>query len=716
VRWDLDAATEARLAAKAAPYARIAEALVPGIASRLAVRELVADAGLERVVLAARAGAASITIEVDLEVRGDEDLEVEAVCARGTWLARTRDGREALWVRAPLRKEEHETFARSSDELLVRHALAHGEGASVGRARDAARVYEDTRRALREAAARRDARELAVVLVHVPRYRNRFDELMLPSLAIARLAAFLRGHGFETRVVDLEAYFARADLSMFVDDECVDAWLSGGADAALDAALEPLWDALAPALAGRCLVGFSIVDYFGHFQMNLASALARLVKERHGAPTVLGGERDQVDGDRAFAGDVRVFDYVVDGDGEQALYELACLVAEGDRDARFVEAVWSRAPSGALVRNPIVRSHLNAMPRPDFAGIPLERYARAPSAGLLASLAREGHVAPTGVEPFVYLPYGFVKGCTADCTFCSAKEHLDVQAPEKTVDELLALSERHGVRDFVLLDNLVNLGPRWLARFCRLLVDARAGLQWTDSCRPTGIDDELAAAMREAGCLLLNFGAESGSDAVLARMNKGLGRADILTTLRATHRAGILNRVNLIAGYFHETAADVDLTISMVEELADEIDLIGCFQGFYLFPGMGVDPEREGIVLREGFDRLRTGQLTLAYDEIGGLRWEEKRELIHASRERILGRIEALGIRTIDKVDEHDLFWISRAFGDKAITRRHVLRPPEASAFERAALAPGGQRGRVVGEGHGSVETESRVSAGVARR
>lgn len=699
VRWDLDAASVARLAAHFAPLVRLAELLWPGSASRLAISELVPDEGVERVVAHARVDAASVCIELDREVRGDEELELEAVCARGTILVRSRDGREALWVRAPLRKEEHESFARPADELLVRHVLGRSADTPLlGSAREAALAYGACVDALNGASARRDARSLAIVLVHVPRYRNRFDELMLPSLAIARLAAYLRGHGFETRIVDLEAHFARTDLSAFVDDARVDAWLAGQADEAITAALERMWPALESALEGRCFVGFSIVDYFGHFQMNLASALARLVKERTRHPTVLGGERDQVDGDRAFTMQPAAFDYVVDGDGENALYELACLVADGDRDARFIEAVWSRSASGALVKNGIVRSHLNAMPRPDFEGIPLERYARAPSPGLLASLAREGLRPAVDPAPFVYLPYGFVKGCTADCTFCSAKEHLDVQAPEKTVDELLTLSARHGVRDFVFLDNLVNLGPRWLSRFCRLLIDSKAGLQWTDSCRPTGIDLELACLMREAGCLLLNYGAESGSDTVLARMQKGLTRADIVSTLRATHRAGIVNRVNLIAGYFHETPADVDLTISLVETLADEIDLIGCFQGFYLFPGMGVEPARENIVIREGFDRLKTGQLTLAYDEIGGLCWEEKRDIIHASRERILTRIEELGIRTIDKVDEHDLFWISRAFGDKAITRRHVLRTPEPAAFERAVLPPGGQRGRVVVE------------------
>ena len=402
-----------------------------------------------------------------------------------------------------------------------------------------------------------------------------------------------------------------------------------------------------------------------------------------------------MDGERGLSIE-ETFDHIVDGDGERALHALACMHADADRDARFVDAVWGRDARGPF-KNRIVRSHLNAMPRPSFDGVPLERYRRGPSAHLVEALRADGLAPATPPEPRFYLPYGFVKGCVADCTFCSAKEHLDVQAPEKTVDELLALSERHGTKDFVFLNNLVNLGPKWLRRFCERLVDAKADLLWTDSCRPTGIDEELAALMGEAGCLLLNFGAESGSDAILERMKKGLTRADILSTLRATHAAGILNRVNLIAGYFHETPEDVDLTISLVTELHEAIDVIGCFQGFYLFPGMGVDPEAEGIRVREGLGRLETGQATLMYDEIGGLPWEEKRQRIDDSRNRILAAIEELGIRTIDKVDEYDLFWLARTFRDPAVTARYVLRvpPAEAARVNQAALLPGGSTGRV---------------------
>ncbi|HHH31391.1 MAG TPA: radical SAM protein [Polyangiaceae bacterium] len=681
-----------------APLFRALETLSPGATTALTITELIGG-DMARFVAHGLQEKVSLEVEFDAQIRGDEVWEIEATCARGTALARFDGDRGLLLIRAPLKKPESLADPLPRDVALARHALAGP--VRVGDAATRDRAAASLRAALDAAPLRLTARALDLVLVHVPRFRNRYDELMLPSLAIARLSAFTRGYGFTTRVVDLEAISAGLDLSLFAEDSRIDAWLSGSTDdSELERALDRVWPLLHTSLSTRCLVGFSIVDYFGHFQMNLASCLAKRVKRSGSHVTVLGGERDQVDGDRALGPDMP-FDHVVDGDGESALLALLEAYDSPDRDPLHTPAVWTRrALDGGrteIVRNRIVRSHLNAMPRPSFEGVPLDRYRRAPSAALLSALAADGLAPGSPPEPSLYLPYAFVKGCVADCSFCSAKEHLDVQAPEKTVDELLALRDAHGVRDFVFLNNLVNLSPKWLRSFCERLIAAGADLQWTDSCRPTNIDTELAELMAKAGCLLLNFGAESGSDAVLARMKKGLKRADIIKTLRATHEAGILNRVNLIAGYFHETDADVDLTISLVEELNDAISLIGCFQGFYLFPGMGVDAHSEDIELRGGTDRLETGQVTLMYDELGGLAWEDKRAQIDRSRNRILAAIEEQGIRTIDKIDEYDLFWLARTFRDRELTARYVLRvPPDAgSRTNQAALMPGGTTGRV---------------------
>ncbi len=666
----------------------LAELLVPGARDALEVSEVAVERGADRIASHARLGSVSVELELDADLVGEGPLELGIRGSAAAWVVRwTRpqvflariEGRSV--VPLPV------VAGASSVELAVRHALHCAASPPAERPSPASLAAcrlarEATVRALQRYAQRLQSRPASAILVHVPRLRSRDDMLRLPPLALARLAAFTRGHGFATFLVDLQAAHHDEDLACFDDDAQVDAYLAGEHPPEIVRAVDVLWTSLRPALDDACqagsrtLIGFSVVDYLGRFQLNIATCLARRAREHAPVTTVLGGERDQVDARRALSVP-NAFEYVVQGDGEAALLALCHLVAYDDREPRDVPGVWSRA-QGRVVEGVVQRSHLNALPRPDFDGIPLDAYRRGPSDRLPSALARDGRLPSEPAEPAAYLPYSFVKGCVANCQFCSAKEHLDIQDPHKSADELLALADRHAVRDFMFLNNLVNASPRWLERFCRRLIESRAQLQWTDSCRPVGVSAELAAAMRESGCVLLNFGAESGSNAVLARMNKGLRVEDIIRTLRHTHRAGIVNRVNFIAGYLHEKPEDVDATMRLVDTLAEEIDFVGCFQGFYLFPGMGIDPGEAGIVLKAEPDRLETGQVTLAYDEVGGLPWEAKRRVIEESRQRIRSRMISAGLCLSDKIDEYDLFYLMRRF-DKA-TAMTYLRAPRASS------------------------------------
>ena len=644
------------LASASAEALGVLETLLPGGVAAVRATETIAGAGAERFCAHGRAGGTWISVEVDLEWTGELDLEVRVSALHGEWQVHLQG--EHCWVL----RGGGGNIPAAPGGLLRRAVAARLRAQNAGEDRGTQAWWNRMRAAALGCVERgiesRGRRSAQVVLVHLPRHRGERDQLHLPSLGLARIAAYLRGDGWPTSVVDLESACGEAARA-FEQSGAAARFLTGEGSRAIEAAVETMWARVEPRLGKypscRDIVGISVVDSHECVQFDEALCLAKRIRERTSATVVLGGERDQVKPEPALAQGI---DYVVVGDGEAALAGLCHALADGDRDPSRIPGVWSK--QGA--RGEVQRSHLNAMPCPDFSDVHWDHYRRGPSAELLDRMKAQGVEAET-VEPFCYLPYSFVKGCTGACRFCSAKEHLDVQAPEKTVDELLAISERHGVRDFVFLNNLINLGPRWLERLCRGLIDARAGIQWTDSCRPAGVSGELASAMREAGCVLLNFGVESGSDRMLGLMRKRLTATEVVSALRATHGAGILNRVNFIAGYLHEGPEDVRATIRLLEEVAEAIDLVGCFQGFQLIPGMGLDPVEAGIVLREGTSRLKTGQQTLAYDEMGGLRWEEKREAIDETRNEILRRMVELGICVDALICEHDLFYLSRRFG-----------------------------------------------------
>ncbi len=75
-------------------------------------------------------------------------------------------------------------------------------------------------------------------------------------------------------------------------------------------------------------------------------------------------------------------------------------------------------------------------------------------------------------------------------------------------------------------------------------------------------------AMAAAGCTSVFFGAESGSDAVLERIGKGLTIRDIEKSVNVAHAAGLGVYVHIMVGFPDETVEELDATCALMDRLA----------------------------------------------------------------------------------------------------------------------------------------------------
>ena len=655
-------------------------------------------------------GGVTLSLDVDLSRRQERDSLCRVRLGDETWTAWSRTGRDELLIEGGAAGERRLKLEQETpDPYLLRFVAAalHGRPGEVLRDEARAASLELARR-LELSWERRASRRAAVgevLLVKPPRYRASDDVVILPPLGLARLQATLGREGFRTRIADrddaTEASASR-QVTPFCDDPRVDAWLGGGEDAELDEVSRELVDGLDIASDTR-VVGFNVTDVYRRVQANLVAAMARELRRRvrdgsggQKIATVVGGDFEAVNADFLLGtGEDRepLVDFAVFGDGEEALLGLVQALAWKDRPLERVPGLWFRK-GAARHEGRRGRVRFSERPLPDFTGVPFERYRRGMSPELQAVLAaEEPALAAQAHAPLHYLPYYFVNGCSGKCVFCSWGTWLDMQDPKKSVAEMVELSKRWGTDSFYLLNTAVNLSYKSLARFVDALLQSGAKLKWTDSARPHILDADLAQGMAEAGCVMLSYGVESGSDAVLKRMQKGFTAAQAGAALEAAHAAGILNRVNLIAGFFHEGEADVAATERFVHEHHQAMDVIGCFQGFYLFDGMDLDAETLGIQLRtggqRGWDTLSMGQRTRTYDELGpgGLAWEDKRSQIDESWARVKAALDAHGVFARDKIDDYDVFHLARLFPDKARRKRYLL----ASAARQLELERGGE-------------------------
>jgi anaerobic magnesium-protoporphyrin IX monomethyl ester cyclase len=143
---------------------------------------------------------------------------------------------------------------------------------------------------------------------------------------------------------------------------------------------------------------------------------------------------------------------------------------------------------------------------------------------------------------------------------------------------------------------------------------------WSCLSRVTGINEEIARMMKEAGCRRVYLGLETGSPDTLQLMNK---RATLEEGINAVHefrKAGIETAAFFIVGYPLETISSIEATFGLALTLPlDEIS----FNVPYPLPGSRLFDRVSGI--DENKDWNKENEITFVYSSEFDETWLRRR-------------------------------------------------------------------------------------------
>ncbi|KNE83097.1 MULTISPECIES: B12-binding domain-containing radical SAM protein [Streptomyces] len=241
----------------------------------------------------------------------------------------------------------------------------------------------------------------------------------------------------------------------------------------------------------------------------------------------------------------RYVDSFVSYEGEDALPALCDRVVGTDH--RPVPGLLERDGRGGLLRTPAAMVDISELPRPDFDGLPLDRY----------------------FAPGPVLPLQASRSCAWDCAFCSipfASNKFRLRRPEQVVDDMAALAAENGTDTFMFVDEIMTLTS--LRGVSRALIEGGHELFWYGETRfGKGLDDKLASALRRSGCRRLDLGLESYNQRVLDLMRKGTKVADIEPSLAALLGNKVPVHLFCMTGFPGETAEEAQRTRDLVAEV-----------------------------------------------------------------------------------------------------------------------------------------------------
>jgi anaerobic magnesium-protoporphyrin IX monomethyl ester cyclase len=153
------------------------------------------------------------------------------------------------------------------------------------------------------------------------------------------------------------------------------------------------------------------------------------------------------------------------------------------------------------------------------------------------------------------------KGCVAKCTFCHRWDKGIRYIP---VDLIMArlheLIDKHDIGFLIVADENFGTDRRWLKEFCDKIKPL--DLLWrVVGMRVNCISPEYIAMMRDAGCVTVIYGMETGSARMLQIMEKKVKIEDNYNAMKWTVEAGPYTIIQLVLGMPGETPDTVRETI-----------------------------------------------------------------------------------------------------------------------------------------------------------
>lgn len=200
------------------------------------------------------------------------------------------------------------------------------------------------------------------------------------------------------------------------------------------------------------------------------------------------------------------------------------------------------------------------------------------------------------------------RGCPNRCHYCNSTiRGYRIRSVAQVVDEIRHIHARYRLDCLHFRDETFMANPKRIREFCRAYQDTGIGLPWSCGLRTNTADLETLRCMRQAGCVEIQYGVESGSEVVLKRMNKHVSPADNRRAILDTQAAGINRGVSVMSGYLDETKDDVRATIDLLidaNELPKYYSLTTPVPGTPLFDdcaarGLVGDPVEHGRVMNK---------------------------------------------------------------------------------------------------------------------
>ncbi len=246
-------------------------------------------------------------------------------------------------------------------------------------------------------------------------------------------------------------------------------------------------------------------------------------------------------------------DFLVYGEGEYTFHELVKALKEKKSFAKIKGLCYKK--NDRIIKNPPRQfiEDLDNLPFPARDLLPNHLY-RSPDSNHFTCIMA-------------------MRGCPANCIYCSVKlvagTRLRKRTVENVVDEIEECLLKYKINFFSFLDDTFTYDRRWIHSLCKEIIQRGLNkkVRWICLTRVDCVDINLLKSMKDAGCVKIEFGIESGSATILKYIQKGITTKQIKNAFGMAKKTGLRTMAFIMLNAPLETKDTIRETRELIFEL-----------------------------------------------------------------------------------------------------------------------------------------------------
>lgn len=201
-------------------------------------------------------------------------------------------------------------------------------------------------------------------------------------------------------------------------------------------------------------------------------------------------------------------DYLIGGESEFIVPNLINSIFFDKEKIKNIEGICYKE-SGKWIQNKLIHfnENIDELPFPDRSAMNNSLYINPDTNSPIATIS-------------------VARGCPFECIFCCSPvisgKKIRKRSVSKVLEEIEECYFTYKIDNFFFKSDTFTAEKPWVMDLCDRIIksDLNGKIKWVATSRTNTIDEEMIIRMKEAGCILIAFGFESGSDDSLSLMKK----------------------------------------------------------------------------------------------------------------------------------------------------------------------------------------------------